>query len=253
VLAGSADRRRRRGALPRRPGADAPRRALRLQARLRHRCTLRGAAARTGAAAGGGARGAPVRGGAEAVPRGLCLHAFEKLRHYGLFEQLFPATDACLSRQEHDFPIVFVSRGLDNTDRRILAGKSVVPHFLFAVLLWEPVRLRYAELLEEGASWADAMALASHEVASGQQHHVAIPKRFGMPMREIWALQPRLERRQGRRPMTLIAHPRFRAAYDFLLLRAEAGEVEPGGGRVVDRVPGCQRRRARQDDRRQQA
>jgi len=159
---------------------------------------------------------------------GYALHAFEKLRHYGLFEQLFPATDACLSRQEHDFPIVFVSRGLDNTDRRILDGKSVVPHFLFAVLLWEPVRLRYAELLEEEASWADAMALASHEVASGQQHHVAIPKRIGMPMREIWALQPRLERRQGRRPMTLIAHPRFRAAYDFLLLRAEAGEVDPG-------------------------
>ncbi len=158
---------------------------------------------------------------------GYGLHAFEKLRHYGLFEQLFPATEECLSRQEHEFPVTFVSRGLDNTDRRILDGKSVVPQFLFAVLLWEPVRLRYQELLEEGASWADAMALASHEVASAQQQHVAIPKRIGMPMREIWALQPRLERRQGRRPMTLIGHPRFRAAYDFLLLRAEAGEVDP--------------------------
>jgi poly(A) polymerase len=71
------------------------------------------------------------------------------------------------------------------------------------------------------------MALASHEVATAQQRHVAIPKRFGMPMREIWSLQPRLERRQGRRPMTLLGHPRFRAAYDFLLLRAEAGEVDP--------------------------
>jgi poly(A) polymerase len=158
---------------------------------------------------------------------GYGLHAFEKLRHYGLFEQLFPATEDCLSRQEHEFPVTFVSRGLDNTDRRILDGKSVVPQFLFAVLLWEPVRLRYQELLEEGASWADAMALASHEVASVQQQHVAIPKRIGMPMREIWALQPRLERRQGRRPMTLIGHPRFRAAYDFLLLRSEAGEVDP--------------------------
>ena len=158
---------------------------------------------------------------------GYALHAFEKLRHYGLFSQLFPATDACLARQEHEFPNLFVSRGLDNTDRRVLAGKSVAPPFLFAVLLWEPVRLRYEELLDGGATWADAMALASHEVATAQQRHVAIPKRFGMPMREIWSLQPRLERRQGRRPMTLLGHPRFRAAYDFLLLRAEAGEVDP--------------------------
>jgi poly(A) polymerase len=158
---------------------------------------------------------------------GYGLHAFEKLRHYGLFAQLFPATDACLARQEHEFPIVFVSRGLDNTDRRVLDGKSVVPPFLFAVLLWEPVRLRYEQLLDGGTPWADAMALASQEVASAQQRHVAIPKRFGMPMREIWSLQPRLERRQGRRPMTLLGHPRFRAAYDFLLLRAEAGEVDP--------------------------
>lgn len=158
---------------------------------------------------------------------GYGLHAFEKLRHYGLFAQLFPAADACLARQEHEFPMVFVSRGLDNTDRRVLDGKSVVPPFLFAVLLWEPVRLRYEVLLDGGTPWADAMALASHEVASAQQRHVAIPKRFGMPMREIWSLQPRLERRQGRRPMALLGHPRFRAAYDFLLLRAEAGEVDP--------------------------
>jgi poly(A) polymerase len=158
---------------------------------------------------------------------GFGLHAFEKLRRYGLFAQLFPATDACLARQEHEFPVVFVSRGLDNTDRRVLEGKSVVPPFLFAVLLWEPVRLRYQALLEDGVSWADAIALAAHEVASAQQRHVAIPKRFGMPMREIWSLQPRLERRQGRRPMALLGHPRFRAAYDFLLLRAESGEVDP--------------------------
>jgi poly(A) polymerase len=158
---------------------------------------------------------------------GYGLHAFEKLRHYGLFARLFPATDACLDRQEHDFPSLLVSRGLDNTDRRVLSGKSVVPPFLFAVLLWEPVRLRYQALLDGGTPWADAMALASHEVASAQQRHVAIPKRFGMPMREIWGLQPRLERRQGRRPMALLGHPRFRAAYDFLLLRAEAGEVDP--------------------------
>ncbi|WP_242513581.1 polynucleotide adenylyltransferase PcnB [Halochromatium salexigens] len=158
---------------------------------------------------------------------GYALQAFEKLRHHDLFAQLFPETDACLARQEHDFPITFVSRGLDNTDRRILEGKPVAPAFLFAVLLWEPVRLRYHALLAEGMASAEAIALASHEVASAQQRRVAIQKRFALPMREIWALQPRLERRQGKRPLVLLSHPRFRAAYDFLLLRAEAGETDP--------------------------
>ncbi len=158
---------------------------------------------------------------------GYALQAFEKLRHYDLFAQLFPETDACLAREDHAFPITFVSRGLDNTDRRILEGKPVAPAFLFAVLLWEPVRLRYQALLDDGMPSAEAMALASHEVASAQQQWVAIQKRFALPMREIWALQPRLERRQGKRPMVLLSHPRFRAAYDFLLLRAEAGETDP--------------------------
>jgi poly(A) polymerase len=158
---------------------------------------------------------------------GYALPAFEKLRHFDLFAQLFPATDACLAREDHAFPITFVSRGLDNTDKRILEDKPVAPAFLFAVLLWEPVRLRYQKLLDEGAPSAEAMALASHEVATAQQRQVAIQKRFALPMREIWALQPRLERRQGKRPLALLGHPRFRAAYDFLLLRAEAGEADP--------------------------
>lgn len=158
---------------------------------------------------------------------GYALPAFEKLRHHDLFAQLFPQTDACLAREDHAFPITFVSRGLNNTDQRIVEGKPVAPAFLFAVLLWEPVRLRYEALLAEGMPSAEAMALASHEIASAQQRRVAIQKRFALPMREIWALQPRLERRQGKRPMVLLGHPRFRAAYDFLLLRAEVGESDP--------------------------
>jgi poly(A) polymerase len=158
---------------------------------------------------------------------GYALHAFEKLRHYGLFAQLFPETEDCLAEQDQGFPITFVSRGLDNTDRRILDRKPVSPAFLFAVLLWEPVRRRWQQLQEEDRSAIEAMAMASHEIATRQQHQVAIPKRHGLPMREIWMLQPRLERRQGKRPMVLIGHPRFRAAYDFLLLRAQAGEVDP--------------------------
>ncbi|MEA3277990.1 MAG: polynucleotide adenylyltransferase PcnB [Pseudomonadota bacterium] len=157
---------------------------------------------------------------------GTGLSAFEKLRHYGLFSHLFPATEDCLSHEEQAFPITFVSRGLENTDRRIQEDKPVTPAFLFAVLLWEPVRQRYRELVAQDRMPVEAMLLASGEVASVQQPLVAIPKRFGLPMREIWALQPRLEQRQGKRPYRLLTHPRFRAAYDFLLLRAEAGEVE---------------------------
>lgn len=158
---------------------------------------------------------------------GLGLCAFEKLRHYGLFGHLFPGTDDCLDHEDHDFPIIFVSRGLDNTDRRIHEGKPVTPAFLFAVLLWEPVRQRFQELLDtRDLRPNEAMLLASGEVCARQQPLVAIPKRFALPMREIWALQSRLEQRQGKRPHRLVSHPRFRAAYDFLVLRAQAGEVE---------------------------
>lgn len=177
---------------------------------------------------------------------GYALNAFEKLRHYDLFAQLFPETDEVLSRQDQEFPITFVSRGLDNTDKRIRERKSVAPPFLFAVLMWEPVRMSYQALLKQGVAENEAMAIAAQQVASQQQRQVAIPKRFGLPMREIWLLQPRLEYRQGRRPLALIAHPRFRAAYDFLLLRAEAGEVDPEIGEWWTRfqdVDGAERAR----------
>jgi poly(A) polymerase len=157
---------------------------------------------------------------------GMGLGAFEKLRHYELFAHLFPATDDCLNYEDQDFPITFVSRGLENTDRRIQEQKPITPAFLFAVLLWEPVRRRFGELLAKDMAPNEAMYLASGDVSAAQHPLVAIPKRFSLPMREIWALQPRLEQRQGKRPHRLLAHPRFRAAYDFLLLRAEAGEVE---------------------------
>jgi poly(A) polymerase len=158
---------------------------------------------------------------------GFGLDAFEKLRHYGLFGHLFPDTEDCLAREEHDFPITFVSRGLANTDARIEQDQPVTPAFLFAVLLWEPVRQRYQELLDRGREPIEAMILAGSEVAARQQSRVAIPKRFSLPMREIWEMQPRLEQRQGTRPHRLLGHPRLRAAYDFLVLRAAAGEADP--------------------------
>lgn len=157
---------------------------------------------------------------------GYGCDVFEKLRHFGLFGHLFPATEACLAREEHDFPITFVSRGLANTDQRLRDDKPTTPAFLFAILLWEPVRLEYERLVAEGVASNDAILAASADICAEQQSIVAIPKRFSLPMREIWALQHRLEQRDGKRPYRLIAHPRFRAAYDFLLLRAEVGEAD---------------------------
>lgn len=158
---------------------------------------------------------------------GYGLSVFEKLRHYGLFRQLFPATEDCLTREDQHFPITFVSRGFANTDARVQEGLPVTPAFLFAVLLWEPVRKTLERYQAAGQNSAEAMYLASEEVAARQQLKVAIPKRFSLPMREIWAMQPRLERRDGKHPHRLLGHPRFRAAYDFLLLRAAAGEADP--------------------------
>jgi poly(A) polymerase len=157
---------------------------------------------------------------------GAALETFEKLRHYGLFGQLFPATEEALSHEDHEFPITFVSRGLANTDSRLQEKKPVSPAFLFAVMLWEPVRLRAQDYEAKGMYPVQALQEASTEVLAEQARQVSIPKRLSYPMRDIWHMQGRFLSRNGKRPQRLLTHPVFRAGYDFLLLRAEAGEVE---------------------------
>jgi len=158
---------------------------------------------------------------------GYAVSAFEKLRHYGLFGQLFPQTEEALSHEEHEFPLTLVLKGLENTDRRLAQGKPVTPAFLFAVLLWEPLRRIAEELQADGVPFYQALQEAGSLVIGRQVQRVAIPRRFSIPMREIWTLQARFHNTKGKRPLRLLAHPRFRAAYDFLLLRAEAGEADP--------------------------
>jgi poly(A) polymerase len=157
---------------------------------------------------------------------GFGVEAFEKLRHYGLFRVLFPDTEEALAHEEADFPITFVYNGLRSTDARVRDGKSVTPFFLFAVLLWEPVRQLAEQLEGGGMDPFPAMEQASYEIVITQAGRVALPKRFSLPMREIWMLQHRFLQRGGRRPLRLLTHPRFRAAFDFFLLRAESGEVD---------------------------
>jgi poly(A) polymerase len=158
---------------------------------------------------------------------GTALQAFEKLRHYDLFGRLFPATEESLSHEEHQFPITFVANGLKNTDARVSEDKPVTPAFLFAVLLWEPVRQRAEQIQASGEGPQPAMQQAASEVLSEQIQTVSIPKRFSLQMRDIWCMQHRFGFRQGKRPQRLLTHPRFRAGYDFLLLRAESGEADP--------------------------
>ena len=155
---------------------------------------------------------------------GSALDNFEMLRHYHLFGQLFPMTEQSLAHEGNYFQAL-VTRGMENTDVRIAQGKPVTPAFLFAVFLWQPVQERAAQLEAEGEHPAQALQHAGSQIISEQASVMATPRRFSLPMREIWMLQLRLETKGGRRSRRILGHPRFRAAYDFLLLRAEAGEV----------------------------
>ncbi len=160
---------------------------------------------------------------------GYAVPTWELLRQHGLFGVLYPQTESALAEEEAGFPRVMLARAMENTDLRIEQRKPVTPYFLYAALLWEPVRLRMQALMAADERLGEVMALqiAGGEVLSEQLRRVSIPKRFSLPMREIWTLQPRFAQRRGARPLRLLGHPRFRAAYDFLLLRAESGEADP--------------------------
>ena len=157
---------------------------------------------------------------------GCGLQTFELLRHYRLFEHLFPATEASLAVEEEGFPMMMLAQALKNTDARIAEEKPVTPAFLYAALLWEPVRLEWRRLVDEGESEQSALMLAARSIIEHQLAATALPKRFSTPMQEIWNFQPRLTARKAKQVMRLAKHPRFRAAYDFMLLRGEVGEVD---------------------------
>jgi poly(A) polymerase len=134
---------------------------------------------------------------------------------------------AAFGLQPYAYAREMLQLGLANTDARVLADKPVTPTFLFAVVLWSAV-LR--ELNERQAGPAPDLAQlmqACDTVLRAQQSRVAIPRRFAVPMRELLMLQPRFNRRSGIKSLSLLQHPRFRAAYDFLLLRAQVGAADP--------------------------
>ncbi|ABE48870.1 polynucleotide adenylyltransferase PcnB [Methylobacillus flagellatus] len=155
----------------------------------------------------------------------LSGHAIESanaLRQHGLHHGLLPLLDVVL---EQPMGERFVRLALKNTDERVLADKPVSPGFLFAALLWHEVLLAWKKFEQQGNKPIPALHMAMDEVCDIQAEKMAIHKRYSVTMREIWSLQPRFEQRAGRRPYSLLENPRYRAGYDFLLLRCESGEL----------------------------
>jgi poly(A) polymerase len=157
---------------------------------------------------------------------GYALQTFEMLRHYGLFQVLFPATENCLSVEDNGFPRLLLIKALDNSDSRIAEGKTVTAYFLFAAMLWEPVQMRAKEKIALGMVEFIAYQDAANEVITMQIKSTALPRHITMAMREVWSLQPKFNARIGSKPSRLLTHPRFRAGYDFLLLRTETGGAD---------------------------
>ncbi len=153
------------------------------------------------------------------------LASLERLVDFGLLPHLLPDTAEELSRDPAGPAAKLLRLGLAGTDARVAADRAVTPTFLFAVLLFGPIQRLALANIEAGASESHAWSDATDEVLSTQVRRVAIPKRFTLPLRELLVLQPRFDRRDGRRSLALLQHPRFRAAYDFMLLRAEAGMI----------------------------
>lgn len=160
---------------------------------------------------------------------GKALANFHMLRDYGLFEYLFPIVEQNLiaeQAQAEDHMSRFIQLAMSNTDQRINTNQRVTPAFLLAAFLWYPLSRQVTQLRQTTQlTPQDAFFAALHEVMSEQQRSIAVPKRFQAPMKDIWILQDKLARREGKRAYKAFEHPKFRAGYDFLLLR---GEIEGG-------------------------
>ncbi|MGB6137493.1 MAG: poly(A) polymerase, partial [Shewanella sp.] len=110
-----------------------------------------------------------------------------------------------------------------NTDLRVSQDKPVTPAFFYAAILWYPLKQRADDIaIESGLTHYDAHVAAMGDVMEQQCRTISIPRRFSTPAKDIWQLQLRLERSQGTRAFKLLENPKFRAAYDLLLLRGEA-------------------------------
>ncbi len=155
------------------------------------------------------------------------VRSFEVLRRRGLLAELLPNVDSYLSAHPGSLVERLLVKGLANTDERAIAGRPLTPTFLLALLLYGPI----AQIIESmpPEKWHELSAIgdACDRAVRQAQANLMIPRRFSLGLSEMFSLQPRLEHPTGRRALRLLTHPRFRAAYDLLLLRAEFGLASP--------------------------
>ncbi|MFN4326469.1 MAG: polynucleotide adenylyltransferase PcnB [Azonexus sp.] len=154
---------------------------------------------------------------------GHSVKCLTQLRDEGLHHGLLPLLDVIL---EQPLGEKFVMLSLANTDERVRRGKGTSPGFLFATLLWHEVLAHWEKLKTQGEPKIPALYAAMDAVLDVQGEKLAITRRIAGDIKDIWALQPRFEQRAGKRPYALLEQPRFRAGYDFLVLRAQAGEID---------------------------
>jgi len=154
---------------------------------------------------------------------GHSVKCITQLRDEGLHHGLLPLLDVIL---EQPLGEKFVMLALANTDERVRRGKGTSPGFLFATLLWHEVLVHWDKMKAKGEARIPALFQAMDTVLDVQGEKLAITRRIAGDIKDIWALQPRFEQRTGKRPYALLEQPRFRAGYDFLLLRAQAGEID---------------------------
>lgn len=155
---------------------------------------------------------------------GNSLDAFKLLRQHGLFAVLFPQTEANLIKGANQEVYELLVHGFSNTDQRMLEQKPLNSAFLFAVLLWWPLQKKVQKYQNEGLKLFAALQSAMQKVLQKQTQHIVIPKRLTQVIKEMWVLQYRFAQRKQRRIAHILRHPRFKIAYDLLLLRNESGE-----------------------------
>ncbi len=153
---------------------------------------------------------------------GHAVESFQQLREYQLLQYLFPQTADIIEQDES--AVRFIELALQSTDKRIHAELPVTPAFLFAAMLWAPLQRSVEQEVQQGLPYAVAMQQSIGKVVGEQVRSLSIPRRFTTVMRDIWAMQARFRYRKGKRAHSLFHHPKFRAAYDFICLRGEAGE-----------------------------
>lgn len=155
---------------------------------------------------------------------GVGVITYRLLKKFGLFTLLFPL---CIDDVEDIDYTRWLETACANTDSRILARKTVSPGFLFCVILWVALQKEVKFFMKTSTSYAIAYQKAIKVVIERQNLTTSFTRFCSQLMRDVWSLQPALIQRHPKRIKRLLFHPRFRAAYDFLLLRAQCGEISP--------------------------